>query len=200
VSDDVKRWADCIDAIAAGLRGMAVTDQSGAGLAAAEGFARWAALTRATHERGGHVYIIGNGGSAAMASNIATDALKGAGLRAIALNDIALVTATANDLSYDRAFALPLERLGRPGDLLISISCSGDSPSIVRALDAAAGLGVAAVTLSGRRADNASRTRGHLNFYVPIDHYGRTESAHQAILHHWLDEYGRTNDAGGAPI
>jgi D-sedoheptulose 7-phosphate isomerase len=189
VSDDAQRWSDCIESIAVGLRRMVVTDHAGAELAAPEGFARWAAMTRATHEGGGQVYLIGNGGSAAMASNIATDALKGAGLRAIALNDIALVTATANDLSYERAFALPLERLARPNDLLISISCSGNSPSIVRALEAARSLGVQAVTVSGMRADNQSRTLGDLNFYVPLAHYGWTESAHQAILHHWLDQY-----------
>jgi D-sedoheptulose 7-phosphate isomerase len=193
VSGDVERWNDCIESIAVGLRHMVVTDRAGAELAAAEGFARWADMTRATHQGGGQVYLIGNGGSAAMASNIATDALKGAGLRAIALNDIALVTATANDLSYDRAFALPLERLARTNDLLISISCSGNSPSIVRALETARALGVHAVTVSGMRDDNQSRMLGDLNFYVPIANYGWTESAHQAILHHWIDCYSRRN-------
>jgi len=190
---DVSRWSDYIESIAAGLRRMVVTDDRGAEIPAADGFARWVALTRTTAERTGHIYIVGNGGSAAMASNIATDAMKNACLRAVAFNDIALVTATANDVSYDQVFALPFERLAKPDDLLVSISCSGNSPSIVRVLDAARARGVNAVTVSGMDAGNQSRARGTLNFYVPLSHYGRAESAHQAILHYWIDLYVSSN-------
>jgi D-sedoheptulose 7-phosphate isomerase len=86
-------------------------------------------------------------------------------------------------------FSLPLQRVGRAGDLLVAISSSGNSPNIVRALDTARGLGVAAVTLTGLRPENRARSLGDLNFYVPLTRYGLVESAHQIVIHHWLDEY-----------
>jgi len=146
-------------------------------------------MTRTTHEGGGYLYIIGNGGSAGMASHMAADACKNGHLRALSFSDLALLTATANDIAYDQVFSLPLERLGRPGDLLVTISSSGNSPNIVRALEAARTLGMRAVTLTGMGADNRARTLGDLNFYVPLSRYGFTESAHQVILHYWFDQY-----------
>lgn len=175
---------------------MVVTDQAGADVSPLDGVTRWVALTRAMHERGGHLYIIGNGGSAALASHMAADACKNGHLRALAFNDPALLTATSNDLSYDQVFSMPLERLARAGDLLIAISSSGNSPNIVRALEARRALGVAAVTLSGMRADNRSRTLGDLNFYVPLSRYGWAESAHQVILHYWFDQYLHAHGQG----
>jgi D-sedoheptulose 7-phosphate isomerase len=182
-------WGDYLGTIAEGLRGVRVTDRQGAALTVDEGTARWVAMTRATCERDAHLYFIGNGGSAGMASHMATDACKNGHLRALALNDIALITATANDLAYDQIFAVPLERLARPGDMVISISSSGNSPNIVRGLEAASRLGLQIVTLSGMRTDNRARALGDLNFYAPLQRYGWVESAHQVILHYWFDQY-----------
>jgi len=184
-----ERWADYFGKITAGLGGMLVTDREGVELSARDGVTRWVAMTTATRERGGQLYIIGNGGSAGMASHMAADACKNGHLRALAFNDAALLTATANDLAYDQVFSVPLERLGRSGDLLIAISSSGNSPNIVRALEAARSLALGAVTLSGMRPDNRSRTLGDLNFYVPLARYGWVESAHQIVMHYWFDQY-----------
>jgi D-sedoheptulose 7-phosphate isomerase len=189
-------WTDYVGAISDGLRKMSVTDRLGAALSPFDAVARWVAMTRATHERGGSVYIIGNGGSAGMASHIAADACKNGHLRAMAFNDSALLTATSNDLSYDQVFSLPLQRHARPGDLLITISSSGNSPNIVRALEARRELGVDAVTLSGKAADNRSRSLGDLNFYVPVPRYGWAESAHLIILHYWFDQYLQAHGQG----
>ena len=90
----------------------------------------------------------------------------------------------------------PLERLARSGDMLIAISSSGNSPNIVRALEVARGLGVAAVTLTGMRADNKARALGDLNFYVPLSRYGWAESAHQVVLHYWFDQYQDVHGPG----
>jgi len=185
----VEGWTDYCETIAEGLRRMAVTDRSGGALAPSAAVAQWVSMTRAAHDRGGHLYIIGNGGSAGMASHMAADACKNGHLRAISFSDVALLTATANDLAYDQVFSLPLERLARPGDLLIAISSSGNSPNIVRALETGRALGLAAVTLSGMNEGNRARTLGDLNFYVPLPRYGWTESAHQVILHYWFDQY-----------
>jgi D-sedoheptulose 7-phosphate isomerase len=185
----VERWTDYCETIADGLRRMAVTDRTGAALATADGVAQWVSMTRSADAAGGSLYIVGNGGSAGMASHMAADACKNGHLRAMSFSDIALLTATANDLAYDQVFSLPLERLARPGDLLIAISSSGNSPNIVRALETGRTIGLRAVTLTGMAAENRARTLGDLNFYVPLSRYGWTESAHQVILHYWFDQY-----------
>jgi len=185
----VEGWTDYLDTIAAGLRDIVVTDRAGAPLPLADGVARWVAMTRDVADRDGQLFVIGNGGSAGMASHMAADACKNGHLRAMALTDAALMTATSNDLAFDQVFSLPLERLGRRGDLVTAISSSGNSPNIVRALETARSNGLHAVTLSGMRDDNRARSLGDLNFYVPLARYGWTESAHQILMHYWFDQY-----------
>ena len=185
----MERWTDYCETIVTGLRTLAVTDRSGAAVSTADAVSQWVAMTRTAHDGGGQLYIIGNGGSAGMASHMAADACKNGHLRAMSFSDVALLTATANDLAYDQVFSLPLERLARPGDLLIAISSSGNSPNIVRALESSRAIGLRAVTLTGMDGGNRARTLGDLNFYVPLSRYGWTESAHQVILHYWFDQY-----------
>ena len=192
----MEAWADYFETIAQGLREVVVTDRDGRTLPATDGVSQWVSMTRAVQQRDAHLYIIGNGGSAGMASHMATDAAKNGRLRALAFNDPSLLTATANDVAYDEVFSLPLERLGRAGDLIIAISSSGNSPNIVRALDVARRVGLAAVTLSAMRPDNQARALGDLNFYVPVHRYGWAESAHQVILHHWFDQYLDVHGSG----
>ena len=182
-------WTDYFGTISQGLAALVVTDHSGRELPVAEGVRQWVSMTRAAHQRDGHIYIVGNGGSAGIASHMAADATKNGRLRALAFNDSSLLTATANDIAYDQVFSLPLERLGRRGDLLITISSSGNSPNIVRVLEVARTLEIGTVTLSAMAADNRSRSLGDLNFYVPVPRYGWAESAHQVILHYWFDQY-----------
>lgn len=155
----------------------------------ADAVAAWVTLTHATAARDGQLYFIGNGGSAGMASHMAADACKNGHLRALAFNDAAMLTATANDLDYEQVFSLPLQRLARPGDLVVAISSSGNSPNIVRALETSRALGLESITLTGMRAGNRARTLGDVNFYIDTPRYGWTESAHQIILHYWFDQY-----------
>ena len=189
-------WNDYFGIIAQGLAALVVTDRDGRDLPVAEGVRQWVAMTQATQQRDAHLYIIGNGGSAGMASHMAADATKNGRLRALAFNDSSLLTATGNDLAYDQVFSLALERLGRAGDMLIAISSSGNSPNIVRALEVARGLRVGTITLSGMGADNKARGLGDLNFYVPLSRYGWAESAHQVILHYWFDQFQDVHGTG----
>lgn len=182
-------WDDYVETIAAGLRGMEATDRSGARLPAPEAVAQWVTLTRAVYDRDGQVFLFGNGGSAAMAAHMATDACKNGLLRAMSFSDSTLLTATSNDLAFEQTFSLPLERLARKGDLAIAISSSGNSPNVIRALETAERIGVDTVTLTAKAVGNRARTLGRLNFYVPLRRYGWAESAHQILLHHWFDEY-----------
>ena len=185
----MERWQDYFTAVSSALRDLTITDGAGACLTHAEGFARWVEITHDVQTRDRNIYVIGNGASAAMASHMAADACKNGGLRAQAFNDASLLTATGNDLAFDQIFAVPLARLGRAGDLLISISSSGGSPNIVRGLESARAIGMRIVTLSGRAPDNPSRGFGDVNVYIPASRYGWIESAHQVVMHYWLDQY-----------
>ena len=149
-------WHKYIDDIGNGLRELAVTDRAGASMPPVDGYDRWVAMTDAAKQRDSQIFIIGNGGSASMASHMAIDACKNGHLRALALNDVAMITAAGNDLSYDQIFRLPLERLGRKGDMLITISSSGNSPNVIQAVEAARVIGMDVVTLSAKQADNQS--------------------------------------------
>lgn len=188
-SSDFEPWPEYLAAASAGLLELTVADADGRALALEDGFGRWLQITRDGQARGQHLYFAGNGASAMMASHFAADACKNAGLRAMAFNDVALLTATANDVAFEDVFALPLRRLARAGDLLIVISSSGNSPNILRAIDAAVSMSIQVVTLTGMSADNRARALGHLNFYVPSRRYGWVECAHQLVLHYWIDQY-----------
>ena len=191
-----ENWNDYLASIAAALRDVVVTDRSGATVPTADAFTQWVALSHAVNERGNTTYFIGNGGSAGIASHMAADACKNGKLRALAFNDVALMTATANDVAFDQIFALPLARLARPGDMVVSISSSGNSPNILRGLEQARQAQLHIVTLSGWNADNRSRSLGDLNFYIGASRYGWIESAHLLILHFWLDQYLNVHGSG----
>jgi D-sedoheptulose 7-phosphate isomerase len=185
----MESWTDYVKTIAGGLDKAIVTDQSGTELSLADGIARWVGLTHDLKQRDAQMFFVGNGGSAGMASHMAADACKNGGLRALALNDPAFLTATSNDMAFDQVFSLPIERLARRGDLLVAISSSGNSPNVLHALKTARTHGLATVTLTGKAATNRARTLGDLNFYVALNRYGWAESAHQVLLHYWFDQY-----------
>jgi len=195
-SSELEPWHGYLDAAAVCLRELAVTTRDGAAIDPADGYRRWIAIARDGRAQGHHIYFIGNGASAMMASHFAADACKNAGLSAMAFNDASLLTAIGNDESFEQIFALPLQRLARSGDLVIAISSSGNSPNVIRGLDLARAMGLHIVTLTGKRADNLARARGDLNFYVPADRYGWVECAHQLILHYWLDQYLNLYESG----
>ena len=130
---------------------------------------------------------------------MAADACKNGHLRALAFNDVALLTATGNDLSYDQVFSLPLERLARPGDLLDHDQQFRQFAEHRARTRGERGAWRAARSRSLARAPTtASRTLGDLNFYVPLSRYGWAESAHQVILHYWFDQYLAVHGQGAA--
>jgi D-sedoheptulose 7-phosphate isomerase len=107
----------------------------------------------------------------------------------MSFSDSAILTALGNDIGYDEVFATPLRWYGKAGDQLVTISSSGNSPNILRAIETARELGLSVVTLSGLRPDNKSRKLGDLNFYVPAKTYGIAESIHQVLLHLCIDRF-----------
>lgn len=175
------------------LNAVEVTDTQGRQVGQEKGLDLWIEHTRSAHRSGASFYFIGNGASATMASHMASDSCKTTGLRATAFNDPALLTAVSNDISYEESFAHPLRVFGKANDILITISSSGGSKNVLAAIRVAREKKMRVITLSGMRADNPSRSLGDLNFYVPALTYGHVESAHQAILHCWLDHYAEVN-------
>jgi D-sedoheptulose 7-phosphate isomerase len=169
------------------------TAQTRAATASGEAVPLDAAIDRAiawaqeAHDAGNKIMIVGNGGSAGIASHTAIDFSKNANLRALAFNDSSALTCLGNDFGYEHVFAKQIEFHGKPNDLLIAISSSGGSPNILNAVAAARARNIRAVTFSGFKADNPLRRSGDLNFYVPASEYGFVEMAHQALLHALLD-------------
>ena len=168
-------------------RRLEASDAAGAALAI-EPALDWAlAHARDAHEAGRKIIFVGNGGSASIASHMAIDYSKNAGLRAIAFNDAAALTCLGNDVGYDNVFAKQVELYGAAGDMLVAISSSGNSANIVNAARAARQGDISVLTLSGFKPDNRLRKLGDVNFYVPNNLYGFVELSHLAICHAILD-------------
>jgi D-sedoheptulose 7-phosphate isomerase len=138
---------------------------------------------------GRRVFVFGNGGSAYNASHMVTDFVKTAAvdgkkrLAAFSLVDnTGLTTAIGNDLSYDETFSYPLETYGRPGDLAVGISCSGNSPNLLRACEWAKANGLTVVALTGF-AGGKVKALADIHVNVPSTNYGIMEDAHMSVGH-----------------
>ena len=136
-----------------------------------------------------HVYIIGNGGSATNATHFACDLSKAtivegrARMRVTSLADnIALLTAWANDTSYEKVFSEQLTNLLNPGDVVIAISASGNSPNVVSAVRAAHLMGAGTVGLVGFSGGRVLETVDAA-VHVPSHDYGVVEDCHSVLEH-----------------
>jgi D-sedoheptulose 7-phosphate isomerase len=154
-----------------------------------EALAETATAFRRIHNRGGRLFFVGNGGSAAIASHMATDYMKNGNVRSLALNDLATLTCFGNDFGYDRVFEKQLEYQARKQDGVVVISSSGRSLNIVGAAAKAAEIGCAyIVTLTGMNPNNRLRRMGNINYYVPCMDYGIVEIAHLTLLHSMIGQ------------
>ena len=138
---------------------------------------------------GRHIFVCGNGGSASTASHFACDIVKGASynrgqrFRIMALTDqIATLTAYANDVSYDCVFVEQLRNFAQPGDLVMCISGSGNSPNVIRAMEYANSIGCRTLALTGRDGGKLGPL-AQLNIQVEAPHMGRIEDAHMIVCH-----------------
>lgn len=141
-----------------------------------------------TLRRGNKLLLCGNGGSAADAQHIAAEFVsrfrrERPGLPAIALTtDTSVLTAIGNDYGYERVFARQIEALGRPGDLAIGISTSGESASVIAAMRAARAGGLATAGFSGATG-GALRDQVDICLCVPSQHTARIQEAHITVAH-----------------
>jgi D-sedoheptulose 7-phosphate isomerase len=133
------------------------------------------------------IMMVGNGGSAGIASHQAVDYWKNGKVRATAFNDSSLITCISNDFSYSEVFSKPIEAFADKGDIVFCISSSGSSKNILNAAEQAKKSGCTVVTFSGFKNDNPLRKMGDLNFYLPSHSYGYVEILHLFIIHCILD-------------
>ena len=137
---------------------------------------------------GGKLLAFGNGGSAADAQHLAAELVgrfqkERAAIPAIALTvDTSVLTSVANDYSFKQVFAWQVQALGRPGDVAIGISTSGESPNVLIALQAAKAQGLKTVALTGRDGGSVGRAADiHVN--VPDQNAARVQEVHRTLMH-----------------
>ena len=140
------------------------------------------AVVWAAHQSGKKIILVGNGGSAAMASHVAVDFTKAAGIRAINFSEADLITCFANDYGYEHWVEKALGFYADTGDVAILISSSGKSQNIVRGAEKAKKMGVTVITVTGFSPDNPLRKLGDLNLWLDSSEYNIVEMTH----HVWL--------------
>lgn len=135
------------------------------------------------------IFVFGNGGSAANASHFATDLGKsssdklGKRFRVLSLNDnVSWMTALGNDYAYEDVFVRQLMNYGKPGDLVLTMSVSGNSPNLVKAIDWAKQNGLHTVALVGGKRGQLAKLADQA-IVIDDTHYGRVEDAHMGICH-----------------
>jgi D-sedoheptulose 7-phosphate isomerase len=150
---------------------------------------RGANLLRECLARDGIIYACGNGGSAAIANHLLCDFQKGIQTgtttkpRVVSLSShLELITAIANDISYDDIFVYQLKTMARPGDLLMTISSSGDSENIVRAAQWAKQNNTPTISLVGFSGGRSAKT-ADVVIHVAAENYGVVEDVHQSVMH-----------------
>jgi len=135
------------------------------------------------------LWVAGNGGSAAIADHLLCDWMKGTytpSEPSILVRSLvactAMLTAVANDFSYEDSFSRQLEMQGQAGDLLLTISSSGNSANILSAIRQAKTMGIATIALTGFNGGEASKL-ADISIHVAASNYGVVEDCHQALMH-----------------
>ena len=135
------------------------------------------------------IFVCGNGGSATTSSHFVCDMLKGASFkrdkrfRIMALTDsLPTITAYANDVSYECIFVEQLKNFAQPGDVVMAISGSGNSPNVLRAVEYANSIGCKTVALSGRDGGKLG-AMAQVNVQACHPHMGRIEDVHMIVMH-----------------
>jgi len=154
-----------------------------------EGVAQLIEKLRVALKEDRQIFVFGNGGSAANASHFATDLGKlasdkvGKRFRVVSLNDnVGWLTALANDYAYEDVFVGQLQNYGKAGDLVLSLSVSGNSPNCVKALKWAKKNGLRTVALVGAKRGRMAEIAEQA-IVINDTHYGRVEDAQMGICH-----------------
>ncbi len=143
----------------------------------------------AAYGRGAQLYVCGNGGSASISNHLVCDHSKSGQTdtdikpKVISLaTNIEMITAIANDISYDDIFVYQLQTLAKEGDVLMTISSSGDSENVVRAAEWAKDQGMDVIAMTGFDGGRSGEL-ATVNLHVTGDNYGIIEDVHQSLMH-----------------
>ncbi len=128
------------------------------------------------------IVIVGNGGSAAIASHFSVDMTKVGGIRCINFNESDLLTCFSNDYGYENWVVNALKFYADRGDMVILISSSGKSKNIVNAAKYTKNNGLKLITFTGFSKNNSINKLGHINFHVHSKNYNHIENIHQFLL------------------
>jgi phosphoheptose isomerase len=149
---------------------------------------RAAEIVVASLKSGGKVLAFGNGGSAADAQHFVAELVgrfqrDRTGFAAVALTtDTSVLTSVANDYGFERIFARQIEAIGRPGDVSVAISTSGESPNVVAGVEAATRHGLRTIALTGRAGGRlGAAAEVHIN--VPDPTAARVQEVHCTLIH-----------------
>jgi D-sedoheptulose 7-phosphate isomerase len=154
-------------------------------------------ILKEAREQGRHIFVCGNGGSASTASHFVCDMVKGASFhrdkrfRIMALTDsLPTITAYANDVCYDCVFVEQLKNFAEPGDVVMAISGSGNSPNVLRAVEWANRNGLKTFGCTGFSGGKLKSLAQQV-FHVPLDDMGIVESIHLTAFHWVVDDLHR---------
>jgi D-sedoheptulose 7-phosphate isomerase len=151
-------------------------------------FNRAAALLETAIRAGRMIYACGNGGSAAISNHLVCDVLKGVQTdtalrpKVVSLARLEVLTAIANDIGYEEVFVYQLRTMAAPGDVLITISASGNSENIVRVIEWARTGGIGTIAMTGF-SGGRSAPIAEVNLHVEAENYGIIEDIHQSLMH-----------------
>jgi D-sedoheptulose 7-phosphate isomerase len=154
-----------------------------------EAVVRAAEILRAAIAANNWIFACGNGGSASIANHLICDC--GKGIRADTTlrprvhslsHSVEMVTAIGNDIGFEEVFAHQLQGAARPGDILVTISSSGDSEDIIRAITWAQANDMKVIAMSGFSGGRSARL-ADVSLHVACENYGAVEDVHQAVMH-----------------
>ena len=140
-------------------------------------------------DKGGTLWVAGNGGSAAIGDHTVCDVTKGTHtegqptIKSISLSsNTAMLTALGNDLDYEQVFSQQLKYYLGKNDALLLVSSSGNSPNVVKACEYANSRGVPTIAFVGFKGGKLRQIAKHC-VWIPIENYGMAEDAHQSLMH-----------------
>ncbi len=180
-------WNRHVEKIVSIMEELSITDKDGKNIDIDEGFRILEKKILELKKNKNSLFVIGNGACASIASHLSADLAKNGKIRTRVFTDLALLTAMANDNGYKNVFSDSMEIWSNTGDILVTISSSGNSQNIIKAIETAQNIGVFCISLSAMKKGNTSRRIGDLNIYIPAKEYGNAEVIHSMILHYLTD-------------
>jgi D-sedoheptulose 7-phosphate isomerase len=144
-------------------------------------------LIEETNLKNKKIIIIGNGGSASIASHMAVDFSKNANIKTVCFNDASLITCLSNDFGHDNWMMNAIRIYGEQGDCVLAISSSGMSKNIINASNYSRNENLNLITFTGMDKQNSLKKIGNINFWVDSMAYNIIENTHQFLISSLVD-------------